>query len=236
MTGFIDIHQHILWGMDDGPASAKGMQAMLRKAHAQKVCCIAATPHAYPGFRPFDLVLYQERLEEARAYCLQERLNIMLMPGAEIAWTYHTVEALRRGQIPTLNDTDYALIELWPNITWGEVRKAAKNLLNAGFTPVFSHIERYRCFVWQPERAIELKNDLPVCYQLNASALLCPGGLIMKHFMRRMLGEQTIDAIASDAHDVQNRPVQMAEVRRALEGQCSAGYARRMMCFEEVLG
>lgn len=229
-----DIHQHLLWGMDDGPADAQTMQDMLWAAHRQGIDKIAATPHACPGVQPFDLQLYHQRLAEAQRYCDENHLGIQLLTGAEIAWTYHTVEALRRKQVPTLAGTNYALIELWHNVTWSEVQSAAEQLLRAGFTPVFAHVERYRCFTWQPGKAIELKEKLPVCYQVNASTVLAQRGLAAKHFLSRMLRDRVIDFIASDAHDCHFRPQCLQEAYRILQKKSDPEYAKVLVKLDGV--
>lgn len=229
-----DIHQHILWGLDDGPRRPEDMHAMLHAAHKQGVRRVMATPHANPGFHPFDMSAYRKRLAEAQAYCREHHLDMEILPGAEIAWTYHTLQALRTGQVPTLADTDCVLIELWENITWGDVRSAATKLLRAGYTPVFAHVERYRCFRWQPGRALALKRELGIGYQINASAVLEKGSLLHRRFMQRMLDEEGFDAVASDAHDCRRRPVRLAEAYGALKTVCGAEYARRLVQFSGV--
>lgn len=235
MSGLTDLHQHILWGMDDGPDSAEGMHAMLEEAHAQQIKRIAATPHAYPGYHPFDQFLYRDRLDEAQDYCRAKGFDITLMPGAEVAWTYQSVMALRKRALPTLNDTDCVLIELWRDIPWQEVRSAAEQLLRAGFTPVFAHVERYRCFLWQPEKALKLKEELPVFYQVNAASVLDGGGPVFKRFIRRMLAEKGIDVIASDAHGNAIRPQRLLEAHQALTETCGAEYADALVNFSGVI-
>lgn len=234
INGLTDIHQHLLWGMDDGPETPEGMQAMLHEAHRQQVRRIVAASHAYPGLHPFEMELYQERLSEARQYCQARNWEISILPGAEIAWTYNTVEALRRGQVPTLNGTDYVLLELWKHISWSEVQSAVQQILRAGYLPILAHVERYRCFVWNPDKAIQLKEELPVCYQIDAAPVLDETGPVLRRFMNKMLEAQAIDAVASDAHDCTLRPLRLAEAYEALHKRCGAAYADALFNFEEV--
>lgn len=229
-----DIHQHILWGMDDGPKTPEAMQKMLRAAHGQKIICLCATPHASPGIQPFDRALYDERLKEAQEYCDNNGLDIILLPGAEIAWTYQTVEALRRGAVPTLGNSEYALIELWEDVSWSEVRSAAEQLLRAGVVPVFAHVERYRCFRWLPGKAIALRQELGIGYQVNATTLLYPRKLSTRYFIMRMLRAKAIDAVASDAHGFPGRPLRMRRAYKALKERCGAEYAKKLFEFDGV--
>lgn len=235
MHALTDLHQHLLWGFDDGPKTPEVMQAMLREAHDQGIRTIVATPHAYPGYHPFGMALYQERLSEAQDYCRARDWDISILPGAEIAWTYNTVEALRRKQIPTLNGTDYVLIELWKNIAWTEVKSAVQQILRAGCLPILAHVERYRCFVWNPERAIRLKEELPVCYQMDTEPVLDESGPILRRFVNRMIDEQAIDVVASDAHNCTSRPQRLAQAYQVLYKRCGAAYADALFHFEEVV-
>lgn len=225
MRSLTDIHQHLLWGIDDGPRSPRMMQHMLDEAAAQNITTVFATPHAMPGIKPFDMELYEARLAEARQYCANNSLDISILPGAEIAWTYYTVEALRKHQIPTMNDTDYALIEFWPGVSWDEITEACKKLLRAGCRPLIAHVERYRCFRWFPMRAVRLREELPIAYQVNASSVIYGSDPIFNRFIRIMLEERGFDAVASDAHDMHNRPQLMGKAYAVLNEVCGSEYA-----------
>ena len=229
-----DIHHHVLWGLDDGPADAESMHRMLHAAHRQGITRIYATPHASPGLAPFDRALYDERLQEAQEYCRKNELDIELLSGAEVAWTYQTVEALRRGALPTLGGSEYALIELWEDVSWSEVRSAAEQLLRAGVVPVFAHVERYRCFRWLPGKAIALRQELGIGYQVNATTLLYPRKLSTRYFIMRMLRAKAIDAVASDAHGFPGRPLRMRRAYKALKERCGAEYAKKLFEFDGV--
>lgn len=232
MDAMTDLHQHLLWGLDDGPTKQETTYAMLDEAYRQRIRRIYATPHACPGLAPFDMGLYRERLAQAQQYCRDQKLDITLLPGAEVEWSFNTVNALRSQHAPTLGDTDYVLIELWPNVTWPEVRDAAKQLLRAFYTPVFAHVERYRCFVWQPEQALRLRDELGVLYQVNASTVIHHIGPMTKRFVKRLLNEQAVDVIASDAHNCTSRPQCMAQAYEALLTRCPSEYAAKLVNFQ----
>ncbi len=231
MNGLTDIHQHVLWGLDDGAQTPQIMHGMLRAAQKQGIRRIAATPHVYPGFKPFDKALYAARLDEAREYCNKNRLGIELLSGAEIAWTYHTADALFRRKIPTINETDHVLLELRHDISWREVRTAVKAVLHEGFTPILAHVERYACFVLQPERALEMRDELSIYYQVNANTVLAKNGFFVRRFMDRMLDARGFDVLASDAHDCEFRPQNLRKAWEALQIRCGAQYADSLVNF-----
>lgn len=221
-----DIHQHLLWGIDDGAKTSKIMQDMLCNAHNQGVRKVMATPHVQPGFIPFDMGLYQERLAEAQQYCSCANLNVRVCSGAEIAWTYQTSLALRQGRVPTLGDTDYVLLELWRDVSWQTVRDSVNQLTKAGYFPVLAHAERYLAFLLSPKSIIRFCNQTGALLQVNADTILNPRNFLERRFTDILLQEEAIDAVASDAHDCKNRPILMREAYEWLVDHTDATYAR----------
>lgn len=226
-----DIHQHLLWGLDDGAQTAEHMRDMLRVAAAQAIGQIAATCHIFPGIVPFDPGFYQERLVEANDICRQENWDVRVFSGAEVAWTYQTVAALRQGKALPLGSTDYVLLELWRDISLLEAKRAVRSLISAGYCPVLAHVERYRCFSWYPGQAIRFREETGALFQLNAITLLRPSGLMEKRFVRRMLDAHALDAIASDAHGNAIRPQNLREASAWLLQHTDEAYARALTTF-----
>lgn len=226
-----DIHQHLLWGIDDGADSRETMYSMLREAQRQGIKTIVATSHARPGLQPFDMGLYTERLTEAQCFCKTEDLGICVLPGAEIAWTHQTPLALRQGRIPTMGGTDYVLLELWRNISWQAAQDAVKQLTRAGYCPVLAHPERYLAFIRSPKKTLQFRNETGALLQLNADTVLSPRNYWERRFTEYLLKEGAVDAIASDAHDCINRPVNMEAAYQWLTIHTDAAYAKELVTF-----
>lgn len=226
-----DIHQHLLWGIDDGADSREIMYSMLRGAQRQGIKTIVATSHARPGLQPFDMGLYTERLTEAQCFCKTEDLGICVLPGAEIAWTHQTPLALRQGKIPTMGGTDYVLLELWRNISWQAAQDAVKQLTRAGYCPVLAHPERYLAFIRSPKKTLQFRNETGALLQLNADTVLSPRNYWERRFTEYLLKEGAVDAIASDAHDCINRPVNMEAAYQWLTIHTDAAYAKELVTF-----
>ena len=106
------MHQHVLWGIDDGPKSRKEMIALLQRDAEQGIGIVAATSHALPGVRPFDIELYWQRLKEAQAYCSDENLTLRVISGAEIRYTPMMLSMLLDHKLPTLGDSELTGIHL----------------------------------------------------------------------------------------------------------------------------
>lgn len=218
MTGFTDIHHHILCGMDDGARSPDEMRDMLRRAAQDGIARIVATPHVTPGLAYFDRERYDRTLKDAQAYCRAEGIPVALYAGAEILYTDQTCRFLAEGRVPTLAGTEYVLVEFSPDIRCDRLYGALAQLLRAGFLPVIAHAERYRCLTRHPARAVELRRALDVCFQVNCSSILRPGDFFARRFIEKLLEWDMLDAIATDAHRADGpRTIHMREAWLKIE-------------------
>lgn len=231
----IDLHTHVLWELDDGADSFETTKEMLKSMHASGITHVACTPHAAPGFRPFDMDLYLEKLSEAQEWAKCALPGLFLLPGCEIAWTYHTIEALRQKQVPTLNGTRYALIEFSPSIPFQDLKSALMKLSSIGITPVIAHAERISSLLWHPKKALMLRRELPVHIQMNAGVLLLGSGPILNHYIKVMLSERAVDVLASDAHNLTLRPPQLMDAHKRLSLLTDSDYADKVVRFMGVL-
>ena len=81
---FIDIHHHILYGVDDGPKNCLEMFNMLKIAYEDGVKTIIATPHIAPGIKPFKVEDLESKVTEARWYCESNGYDVDIQLGSEI--------------------------------------------------------------------------------------------------------------------------------------------------------
>ena len=111
MEGFVDIHHHLIYGMDDGAQTWEQTQQMLTCAWQNDIDRIIATPHAEPGMEPFPMEQLMRRIRRAQSWCDEQRMQMEILPGCEIFYTPQTVWMLREGLIPTLAGSNYVLVE-----------------------------------------------------------------------------------------------------------------------------
>ena len=225
MKGFTDIHHHILYGIDDGPDSFERMARMLHKSSEDGVARIIATPHVTPGVRRFNLERYEQRLVEAQRYCAENGLPLEIYGGAEILYTPMTVTMLLDGRIPTMADTQYVLVEFLPDIEFRELFRAVRKLVYAGYRPILAHIERYSCLMHRLKRVYALKDDYEVCLQVNCNTILNPKGFWVRRGIRRLLDDEMVDFVATDAHNIRSRKTHMREAYRLLRRAYGREYA-----------
>lgn len=228
--GFIDLHQHVLWGLDDGPKTREQMFAMLGMAANDGIGLIAATSHAYPARASFQYESYLERLREANSYCAEQGWNLRLVSGCEIHYCGRVPDLLIDGKLPTLDQSKLVLIEFDLDIIQEEIEQAADSLYRVGFRPIIAHVERYRCLVHSPKRAMAMRDECGLIYQMNCQTVLHPHGLWEGLFVKKMLENRAIDLVATDAHDMVRRPVCMNAAYQELSRRYGADYAREL-CF-----
>lgn len=225
MTGFTDVHHHLIYGLDDGPRRMEDMTAMLRRAAAEGITTLIATPHVTPGVRPFDRDVFQARLQEARQFCAAQGLPLSLHAGAELLYTPQTARFLREGRVPTLGNTPYALVEFSPDVRFDTLESAIAELLRNGFLPVLAHMERYACLTHNVKRTIRLKQTCEVYYQVNCSTILGRYGFWANRCVDRLLKEHLVDFVATDAHNTDARRAHMKRAHRALQEKVGPEYA-----------
>ena len=213
MTGLVDLHHHLLPGLDDGAADMEATAAMLQRAAAQGVRYIAATPHMTPGVTAFDPEAYQQARAAAEAYISRENLPVTLFSGVEVFYTQHTIRYLEQGRIPTLGDSWHVLVEFHPHDRYEVIWHAVMNVANAGYGVVLAHAERYRALRWG-DRLAQLREQCHLKVQMNSSAVLKAHEGWGDRWIKRMIREGNADIIASDAHNT--------GVRSCTLGRCAA--------------
>lgn len=228
MTGFSDIHQHIAYGLDDGPDTFAGAVEMLHSASRDGVRRIIATPHAFPGHQAFDLTAYRARLAELNAYCTANALPLQLYSGAEVYYAEAAIRHLQSGQIPTLAGTDFVLVEFPTDISFDALYSAAQRLLNAGYQPVIAHIERYGCLTKDIRRVEQLRGLHAIRLQVNCSTVIKRPPFGMRRFLKGIFENGLIDYVATDAHNTETRPTRMRACHDILSDRYGASYARKL--------
>lgn len=229
IPSFIDLHQHILFGVDDGPSAMAEMAAMLDAAIKDGVKVIVATPHAYPGIRPFNRKRCKEALICARQYCMEKHYALQVLEGAEIRYTSSAIQELSLGKIPTLAGTDYALVE-WPEKTdIIHLSNDLRCLTNEGLIPIIAHAERLHCFQRNIAQLLKLRDAMEIRIQINAPTILEPANFWIRSFIQRLFKEEALDYIASDAHDTVHRKTRMREAYKHIANKYGALNAKKTM-------
>lgn len=225
MTGFTDIHQHVAYGLDDGPASIAETKRLLAADSKDGIRLIIATPHVEPGYVPFDFDAYLRQIDKLNRLCAEQSLAIELFPGAEIFYTDSTLRLLQDHQVPTLAGSAFVLVEFEPAVTYDRIFEAVHKLANDGYIPVIAHVERYACLVKKVARAYELKDMFNMRLQMNCNTVVKRQGMRLRGFINKLLSDRMIDYVATDAHNTSSRPPAMRMCYQTLFEQYGQAYA-----------
>ena len=211
----IDIHSHIVFDVDDGPKSIEDSKALLREAYNQGVRMIVSTSHRRKGMFETPEEKIATNFLKVREIAKEVADDLVIAYGAEIYYTLDILEKLEKKEIPTLNDSRYALIEFSMNTAYRDIHKGLSNILMLGITPVIAHIERYDALENNEKRVRELI-DMGCYTQVNSSHVLKPKlfGETYKFMKKRaqyFLEKDLVHVIASDMHNLDSRPPYMEE-------------------------
>lgn len=229
MEGFIDVHHHLAYGMDDdGPQTFEESVQMLQNAHRNGVRMIVMTPHFIPGIRAFNNDDYLLCLEQLRRYIQEMNLFVTIQSGAEVMYTELTCDFLRQSRIPTLGNTNYILVEFPAEITFENLIASLNSIHDTGYISVLAHMERYRCLRVKPQRIYALKNKTNTLLQMNCETILKKDFLLV-WWKRELLRSGLIDIVASDAHNNETRSVKMREAYEWIEMQVGIKCAQHIM-------
>lgn len=227
MNGFVDIHSHFIYGIDDGAKTRAEMETMLDAAHADSVVSLFATPHVTPGVKPFNEGAYASRLEEARRYCRERGYGMQLYAGAELLYTPALERHAIEHRLPTLGDSEFVLIEFVPDVGYAEMEGALAQLNRCGYIPIVAHIERYEC-LYRGKSAAKLKEGCDVRYQVNANTVVTEQGFFRRRKIESWFAAGLVDFVASDAHDARRRKTNMRKAYRMLKQKYGPEQAERL--------
>ena len=202
--GFIDIHSHILPGVDDGAENIAESMKLLRMAHKDGTRAIILTPHYRSDYKKYMPEQLKERYELLCESVEKELPDMQLYLGNEIHFEMEAPEAVESGRVLTLNGSNYVLLEFRPNCLRRRMVAGVSEMIRHGFTPIIAHVERYTISRKDPSLLQELW-DMGALMQLNVNSVMGQNGFGIKRFCHKLLKAERVHFIASDTHDVKYR-------------------------------
>lgn len=195
-----DLHSHLCYGIDDGTSSLEESVSILKQMQEAGFTDVFLTPHYVEGSKYVaDNKEKQKRLSELKTACQKENINIKLYLGNEVYINNNIVELIKKGQIMTLNNTKYILIEFSLHQENPHIKDIIHNIIVAGYIPVIAHPERYPYLDSKMTLIYELKK-MGVLFQGNYLSLFDKYGRKAKKNLQKMLKNGIISFIGSDIH------------------------------------
>ena len=180
--GYVDVHCHLLPGIDDGSQNMEQTMEMLRIAESNGITDAIVTPHYKQGRVGTPRKVIGEMIQEVESLARQSGLSIRLHPGTEIYYHSSLEEKLESGWLSRMNDTEYVLVEFNPLENYSYVRNAMEDLLGMGYHPILAHVERYQCMLGNLENVRSLR-DLGCRIQVNAGSVAGNYGFKVNNFL-----------------------------------------------------
>lgn len=222
---FVDIHSHILPGVDDGAVSLEDSAAMMEAARQHGTGVLVASPHANPAFA-YDRSRTERLLDELRA---RAPSGLQLIRGCDFHLTFNNVErALRSPADFAINGRCWLLMELSELTVFANTGALWRRLEDTGLRIILTHPER-NALLRQRFDQIERWVSEGRYMQLTAGSLLGAFGSAAQRFAIRMLDAGLAHFVASDAHDLCHRPPRLDLAYQWLAGRYGEAYARRLV-------
>ncbi len=221
----VDIHCHILPGMDDGAASWDTALEMCRRAAADGIHHIVATPHANDEFA----------YDRERAVATLERLQTMaggavkFSLGCDFHLSYDNVRAaLTEPEQFAIAGGSYLLVELSDFGTASAAHRALAKLREAGLKPIITHPERNLALAREPRAVLRMVEE-GCAVQVTASALTGYWGPGVQEAAHWLLDHDAVHVLASDAHGAEKRPPVLSAGRDAAAQIVGGDVARALV-------
>ena len=198
----VDIHSHILPGLDDGARSIEEAVNMARIAVDSGIYHMAATSHG--NYYPYSIEQYMDSFGFLQETLAEQGIPLKLYSGMEIFVDDRAIKLLKGRKLLTLNNTDYILIEFDFEERVSNVLRWIHKIQNMGYRIVLAH----------PERYIFIQNDLELAFfleetgcvlQVNGGSLLGNFGKDCQYIAGKLMRNGIVGVLATDAHDTRYR-------------------------------
>jgi protein-tyrosine phosphatase len=196
----IDLHNHLLWDIDDGSSTAEDAAAHLHAAEKCGLVAVVCTPHLFhPQFPEVSPALIRQRLDECRCL-LPEQSSLRLFSGAEYYFGEELLRVIEQGEdMVSINDRKYVLLEFGPFFTMNGADHLVRALRSRGHTPLIAHPERHS-YMNGHSNTVSRLMDQGCNFLMNSKSLTGRYGRQIQETAKRLLQMGYIHAIASDAH------------------------------------
>ena len=209
--------------MEDGPDDLREAAEMLRIAYDEGIRTIVATP-PYNKKNPImdgdklDRIVEQLNIEAGR---IDSGYKVYL--GREIEYNDENHQKIISGQLDSMADSKYVMIRFEYDIDFETISEAIRDINMDGYIPIVADVEQYECLDGDPDRVEELI-QLGAYIQISASAVVGDLGHDIKSFARRLLKEELVHFVASDALDSEDKAPFLRECAEYIERKYGEDY------------
>lgn len=201
----IDIHSHLLFGVDDGAKSIEETLRILVQAEKEGIQDIIATPHAFGPHYHVTKEIVLKKIEDLSKILQKEGLKIAVHSGQEIRLHEQIIQNLKTGDAMTLANSRYVLLELPSHSVPAYTTNIIQLMIADGKVPIIAHPERNRGIAENPERLERLIRHGAVA-QVTAGSLSGHFGKGVQKLALQLIDANLIHTYGSDVHNLKTRP------------------------------
>ena len=207
---FVDIHCHLLPGVDDGAADIDESLRLIEQGIEDGVGAWVLTPHVMTAFTEeidkHHYAVFEELLEAVE----RRGFGVELYLGSEIMFQ-EDVDTIRSRRTATFNENGrYFLMEFPIAFFPSHAEEILFKFQIAKMTPIIAHVERYSSLTQQPEMITRMV-ERGILFQVNARSIMKRSPSQLRRVAEDLIMSGAVHFVASDAHNVQNRPVELRE-------------------------
>lgn len=205
----IDIHSHIIFGVDDGPRTLEDSLDLLKEAYSQGIRTIIATSHRRRGMFNTPEEKIEQNFLILKEKAKEKFRDLELYYGGELYYNSNMLAKLENKEVPTLANSNYVLLEFSSNVMYKDIFSAVDSTILLGLKPIIAHIERYDCLEKNKEQIEELIHK-GALMQVNSSSVLKIKFFGDKHktYKKRaqyFIENDLISFVATDMHNLEER-------------------------------
>jgi protein-tyrosine phosphatase len=230
----IDIHAHILPGVDDGAKNWDQTLQMARLAVEDGITVMVATPHLYQGrsvdpHRLNSREIILERVAQMKDKLHEEKIPLEILPGCDFPLSFESLKFLDDGRALTINDANrYLLLELPDTSLPPAMEEICFQLQSKGITPIITHPERHMIIQEMPYKLKRLI-DLGCLIQMTGNSLTGWFGRRVKKISRQFVKLGYVHLLATDTHDPKRRPPVLSQAVAELSRLIGKNRAQAMV-------
>lgn len=232
----IDIHTHILPGIDDGATDLQDTLEILKALKEQGVTQIVATPHIITGVYNNDKSIIKNKVTDVEYLIKDTNLNIKIHPGAELYLEPDIIQKVKDQKL-TLAGSNYVLIETALQQFPDNFEEILFNFQQEGFRPIIAHAERFNPFMENIDYLLQIVNR-DIYIQMNSGSILGAYGNAVRELALTMLNIGCVHVVASDVHGLKKRPILMKDAYEFVAVEFSSTLAENLFYMnpQRILG
>jgi protein-tyrosine phosphatase len=206
----IDLHAHILPGMDDGSPNMETSLEMARVAVADGIVVMACTPQIMPGMYHHAAVDIEMSCANFQHKLLEADIPLDVVVGCQAHSRPDFIQALTGGQLPTINNSRYVLFDPPRMVIPPRLEETLSAILDEGYVPILTSPEKLK-WIESHFEVLEGLVEYGVWMQLTAGSLTGHNGKQSLYWAEKLLDAGMVHILATDAHNLVSRPPVLSE-------------------------